>query len=232
MKCLQFFWIIVLFGTSTAYSQNQPQATAGFDIGTGFNNNSTAPSVLYHEELSLHKLPWLRVGLGIRGWGYYSGSANLYSQKNSVPMDTLKYRNISATGLSFVIGANVRVWKIDIGVNTDLGGFAFGSKRKGFYSKNPSVQGDGAAYYNKFVSTSPVIFNFLPLAFAKNSGQSEIYARIWVTRKLGVKLGYVYGRVTYLTREVNSKKVYLDNRQRHFSETYGMPYAALTFPLL
>ena len=232
MKRLQFLLITMLSGTLTCYSQSQPQASAGFDLGSGFKNNSLAPSVLYHEELGLHGIPWFRVGLGIRGWGYYSDNTNLLSQNSSSIKDTVQYRNVSTNGLSFVIGANFRVWKIDLGANTDLIGIAFGSKRSGLYSKNSSGSGDGAAYYNKWVRTSPVIFNMLPAVLSNYNGQSEVYARIWVTRKLGIKFGYVYGKTAYLTKDIGGEKVFLDNRQRRFSNTYGMPFAAVTLPLL
>jgi len=231
MKNLQFLLTAILLGTGMSYGQKQPQVTAGFDVGAGFNKNSVAPSVLYHEESGFNRLQWLKVGLGIRAWGYHSGTTNLYSQENSFSTDTLRYRNVSASGISFVAGVSVRVWKIDLGANTDLAGFSFGSRRKGFYSKNTSIQGDGAAYYNNWVSTAPVIFNMVPLAFTKSSGQSELYARIWFTRKLGLKLGYTHGRIAYLTKDVEGNRAYLDHGQRRFSNTFGMPYAAVSFAL-
>jgi len=232
MKILHFLLTAILLGTGISYGQNQPQVTAGFDVGAGFNNNTVAPSVLYHEESGFHKLPWLKVGLGIRAWGHYAGTTNLYSQEKSFPTDSLRYRNVSATGISFVVGVNFRIWKVDLGVNTDLAGFSYGSKRNGFYAKNASDLGGGAAYYDKWVATSPVIFNMLPLVFTKSNGQSEVYARIWFTKKLGLKLGYTHGRIAYLTREVKDKRVYLDHGQRRFSNTFGMPYVAVAFPLL
>ena len=231
MKSLHFLLTAILLGIGISYAQEQPHVTAGFDLGAGFNSNSVAPSVLYHEESGFHRLPWLKVGLGIRAWGYHSGTTNLYSQEKSFPTDSLKYRNVSATGISFVVGVNFRIWKVDLGANTDLAGFSFGSKRNGFYAKNTPDQGDGAAYYNKWVATSPVIFNMLPLVFTKSNGQSEVYARIWFTKKIGLKLGYTYGRIAYLTKEVDDKRVYLDHRQRRFLNTFGMPYAAVAFPL-
>jgi len=231
MKFPHFFLIAMLSGILTGYGQSQPQVTAGFDIGSGFNKNSIAPSILYHEELGLNRLSWLRLALGIRGWGYHAGATNLYAQNKSADRDTLLYRNVSADGVSFAIGIDVKIWKIDLGVNTDLAGLSYGSKRSGYYSKNTAIPGEGAAYYNDWVATSPNIVNVFPLAFSGNSGQSEIYARIWLTRKWGLKIGYSYHRVAYVTKNNEDKRVYLDHGQRRFSNTYGMPYAAIALPL-
>ena len=107
--------------------------------------------------------------------------------------------------------------------------FAFGSKRHALYPKTTTTPGVGQDFYNKQVSTAPSNFNALPLFFAKQNGQSEIFARIWVTRNLGIKLGYLAGRIVYVTKNLDGKKVVLDNGQRHFASAYGMPYAALSF---
>jgi hypothetical protein len=223
---------LAIFGSIKVYSQTQSQASAVIDVGTGFSNdNSWAPSVLYYEQVSMNKASWLRFGLGIRAWGYYADRTNLYTKSKS-DADYLEYGKVSANGLSFVIGANLRFWKIDLGVNTDLIGASYGSKRRGFYDKISNTPGTGAANYNKWLPTSPVIFNLTPLFLNNYNGQSEAYARFYVSKRIGFKLGYVYGHIAYRTKDVNDMKVFLDNKQRRFSQNYGMPYAAVSFPLL
>ncbi|MCE7067709.1 hypothetical protein [Dyadobacter sp. CY326] len=220
-----------LFMAVKGYGQTQSQASAAIDVGTGFSNdNSWAPSVLYYEQVSLNRAPWFRFGLGIRAWGYYADRTNLYTRTDS-PQDYLEYDKVSVNGLSFVVGANLRFWKIDLGVNTDLIGASFGSKRSGFYEKSTNTPGVGAPNYNKWLKTSPVIFNAVPLFVENYNGQSEAYARIYIGRRIGVKIGYLYGHVAYRTRNKNDSKVFLDNNQRRISQNYGVPYAAVSFPL-
>ena len=230
MKSLYaLLFLVGILKANVVYSQ-QSQASAGIDLGSGFTSNSWAPSILYHEELSIPKLPWLRIGLGIRGWGYYSERINLFTRKGT-PKDFLEYRDVSANGVSFVLGANIRVWRIDLGVNTDLAGVSLGTKRHAYYDKRPEIPGTGAANYETWVATRPVIFNAVPLLLNNYNGQSEVYARIFFSRSIGLKVGYVYGQIAYLTKNSRDGRVFLDNSQRRVYNTYGMPYAALTIPL-
>jgi hypothetical protein len=231
MKFSNLLLVTLLLGYSSCFSQVSPQATAGIDFGAGINSNAFSPSILYHEETGFYGQSWLKVGVGMRAWGLYGGRTDLKSPSGADLIDTLKYQNISANGLSFVVGLNFRIWKVDVGANTDLFGFVYGSKRSGFYPKNGTASGGGAAFYNKYVTTSPPVFNFLPAVFQTQNGQSEIYARVWISRQVGVKVGYLGGRIAYSTNRVNGEKVYLDKGQRRFSNIYGMPYAAISISI-
>ncbi|QRR04024.1 hypothetical protein HWI92_03350 [Dyadobacter sandarakinus] len=175
--------------------------------------------------MSLSNFPWFRVGWGIRAWGYYAGRNDLLPKSTALSADTLKFGRLSSSGVSFLLGANVRIWRIDLGANTDLAGIAFGIKRGGLYTKPSLFEGAGAPYYNDYVSSNPSTLNALPLLVDRQNGQSEVYLRYWITDRLGIKLGYTYGQVAYST------EVKLDNGHRRFSKTYGMPFASIAFPL-
>ncbi|WP_233876179.1 hypothetical protein [Dyadobacter sp. CY323] len=208
----------------TAFSQSLSRVTSGIDLGVGYLDKVWVPSVLYHQELSLTNFPWFRIGWGVRAWGYYAGRTDLAPKNNALSGDTLKFGRVSSNGASFVLGANFRVWKFDIGANTDLFGVAFGVKRKGLYTKSTLFDGEGSKYYNDYVPSNPSTINLLPLALDKQNGQSELFLRYWFTDRIALKLGYTYGRITYATAEK------LDNGQKRFSKTFGVPYAALSFP--
>ncbi|WAC15045.1 hypothetical protein [Dyadobacter pollutisoli] len=225
MKSIRLIVLFIFLSSATAFSQSLSRVNSGIDLGLGYQDKEWVPSVMYHQELNLNNFSWFRIGWGVRTWGYYAGKTNLLPQNNALSNDTLKFGRITANGLSFLVGANIRLWKIDIGANTDLLGFAFGVKRRGLYSKPTFYEGQGAPFYNAYVESKPTMFNVLPLVMEKQSGQSELFLRFWITDRVGVKLGYVHGRMTYMTE---SK---LDNGQKHFSKTYGVPYAGLSFPL-
>lgn len=199
--------------------------TSGIDVGLGYQDKEWAPSVTYHQELSLSNFQWFRIGWGLRAWGYYAGRKDLFPQSNAFSRDTLKFGRVTANGVSFLAGANFRLWKFDIGANTDLFGFAFGLKRKALYASQGLFEGEGSDYYNKQLSSGPASLNALPLILDKQNGQSEVFLRFWITDRIALKLAYVKGRVTY------AAPVKLDNGQTRYSTTYGVPYAALSFPL-
>lgn len=231
MKILKGLLIILLLNATSTHAQYTSPIAAGVDVGASLGSNSWAPSVMYHEEIGSQRLPWLRIGVGFRAWGLYGGRANLYTERMAGIKDYLEYRDVSVNGLSFVAGVNVSFWKLDIGVNTDLLGLTYGSKRHGYYEKNVPTNGTGAPNYNQWLASKPTLFNALPLALHRNTGQSEAFVRFMATRRVGVKLGYAYTRLTYTTKKSDGFNVYLDNNQRHVSKLYGLPYAALAFGL-
>lgn len=232
MRILKVVAIILLLNATFVHAQKQVSPlSAGFDVGSGIGSNSWAPSIAYHEEIGTQKVPWLRIGLGFRVWGHYAGRTNLETERVAGVKDYLEYRDLSINGLSLMTGVTVAVWKFDFGVNTDLIGLAYGTKRHAYYEKATQTPGGGEAYYNQWLPTRPRLFNALPLAFWKNSGQSEAFFRFHATRTFGVKLGYLYGRTTYGTTSLNDRTVYLDNNQRYVCTTYGLPYVALAFSI-
>lgn len=229
MKILKGLIAILLLNATFTHAQYTSPIAGGVDVGTGVGSNSWAPSVMYHEEIGSQKLPWLRLGLGFRAWGYYAGRTNLDTKRIAGIEDYLEYRNVSVNGVSFLAGVNVSFWKLDIGANTDLLGLTYGTKRHGFYEKNVSTNGTGEPHYNQWLASKPTLFNALPLALRRNTGQSEAFVRFKAGRRIGVKVGYTYGRITYTTKKIDDFNVYLDNSQRHVSKVYGLPYAALAF---
>jgi hypothetical protein len=225
MRSIRFIVLFVFLSSTTTFSQSLSRVTSGIDLGLGYQDKVWVPSVTYHQELSLSNFSWFRIGWGLRAWGYYAGRTDLAPQNTAFSDDTLKFGRITSNGASFLLGANFRLWKLDIGANTDIVGVAFGVKRRGLYTKSTLFEGEGKAYYNAYVPSSPATINIVPLALDKQNGQSEVYVRFWFTDRIGLKLAYVHGRVTYAAQEK------LDNGQKRFSKNYGVPYAAISFPL-
>ncbi|HEV7350597.1 hypothetical protein [Telluribacter sp.] len=229
MKKLFLIVIISTFGLSGSFAQSLSRLSAGIDIGTGFQNGDWAPSVTYHQHLSSAKMPWLQVGWGLRGWGYYSaGPTNLEAPDGAGGYDRLRVARLSVNGASFMLGFNIRLSILDLGVNTDILGLAFGKRREGLYTiANPAAADDSLAeqYNRSLLGTAPTNLNALPSVLRANNGQSEVYARVRITERFGLKVGYIAGRVAYRTN------VLLNNRKDRFASSYGMPYVALSLPL-
>jgi hypothetical protein len=216
-----FSLIFPLEGTAQSLSR----VTSGLDIGVGNKDQFWAPSITYHQELSLSNFPWFRIGWGVRGSSIFAGKTDLAPKNTALSGDTLRFGKVTTTNVSFLAGASIRVWKFDIGANTDLFGVAFGAKRRGLYTASKLQLDEDSDIYNAYIPSSPTALNALPLILDNQNGQSELYVRYWITDQIGIKLGYVHGKVTYSTDE----KLY--NDQKRFSTTYGIPYVAIAFPL-
>ena len=224
MKSIRFIVFFVLLSSIKAFSQDISRVTSGIDLGLGYQDKVWVPSVTYHQELSLSNFPAFRVGWGVRGWGYYAGRTDMLPKTSALNADTLKFGKVSANGVSFILGANFRLWKFDIGANTDLFGVAFGLKRHALYAGG-GLYGKGGDNYNAYLRSAPATLNALPLFMDKQIGQSEAYIRFWITDRIGLKVAYVHGRLTYAAPEK------LINGQTRYSTTFGVPYVALSFPL-
>jgi hypothetical protein len=225
MKSIRLIVLFIFIGSTSVFSQDISRVTSGIDLGLGYQDKTWVPSVTYHQELSLNNFQWFRIGWGVRTWGYYAGRTDLLPKSNALSNDTLQFGRITANGLSFLIGANFRLWHFDIGANTDLFGLAFGLKRSALYTKPSLYEGEGGKYYNQYLSSAPATLNAVPLVLDNQNGQSEVYVRYWITDRIGLKLAYVHGRITY------ASPYKLDNGQKRYSSSYGVPYLAISFPL-
>jgi len=226
MKSTRLLIFLIFLIPFTGATQSLSRVTSGVDLGLGYKDKAWVPSIMYHQNLSLSNFSWFQIGWGVRTWAYYAGRTDLAPKDNLLSGgDTLKFGKVTTNGISFLAGATVKLWKFDIGANTDLIGVAFGVRRRGLYTKSSSVEGEGAEFYNAYVPSSPTPLNAVPLFLNNNNGQSEVFLRYWITPRVGIKVGYVHGRISYTATEK------LDNGQKRFSTTYGVPYAALAFPL-
>lgn len=226
MKINRFIIFLILVLPIKSFAQEVGRVSSGIDLGVGNKDKEWVPNAMYHQELSLKNFDWFRIGWGVRVGGYYGGRTDLAPKNTSLSGDTLQFGKITTNTISFLVGANFRLWKFDIGANTDLIGIAFGVKRRGLYQRGLGTSdGAGSEYYNNYVVSRPNALNALPAVLDNQNGQSELYVRFWPINRLGLKLGYVFGRVTYQT------DVKLDNAQNKFSKTFGTPFVAVSFPL-
>ncbi|PWJ59095.1 hypothetical protein CLV98_103468 [Dyadobacter jejuensis] len=226
MKNKLYTILFLAFVTTSLHAQSLSRVTSGIDLGLGYHPNDGlwAPAGMYHQDLSLKNFTQIRVGWGVRAYGVYTGATNMTPNYNASQGDTLSFGKVSTNGLSFLASVSFMVGPVEIGANTDLVGIAFGTRRQALYSSR-NVDGEGAEFYNDYVPASPSALNALPLLFNNNNGQSEIFARIWFTNRIGLKLGYNFGRTSYTSEEK------LDNGRTRFSFGSNYPYVAMAFPL-
>lgn len=221
--------LLVLVGVLSGYGQRISRVASGLDIGTGFaSGGQFAPSLFYYQALHPANAPWIEVNGGVRVWSYFANDTQLTSKVFNSRVDRMQLSRVSATGVSFVMGANLKLAKIiDVGVNADLVGFAFGKRRNALYRlASPESAKDtlSLALNGKDVGIAPANLNVIPFLKKNNNGVAEAFVRVWVSPQIAIKAGYVWGQVAYRTDE----KL---NAQKRFSSAYQMPYVAITLPL-
>ncbi len=228
MKKLLFAALLVCALVSSAWAQRISRVTSGLDVGTGFATNEFAPSLLYYQAISPRNLPWFQISAGMRVWSYFGNDASLAAPSGTSRDDVMRLSRVTATGANFMVGVNFHLaQRIDLGVNTDLFGIAFGKRRNAIYSLgNPLTAPDSIRTLNGTeIGIAPTNLNAIPSLYRPNNGQTEAFLRIWITQRVGIKLGYVVGRIAY--RSDNA----LNNGQKRFSFGYEMPYISAAFPL-
>lgn len=220
--------LLVLVSVLSGYGQRISRVASGLDIGTGFaSGGQLAPSFFYYQALHPAKAPWIEINGGVRVWSYFANDTQLGSAGNSKG-DRMQLSRATATGISFVMGANLKLAKIiDVGVNADLVSLAFGKRRNALYrlASSESVEDSLALKLNgKDVGIAPANLNAVPFFKKNNNGVAEAFVRIWISPQIAIKAGYVWGQIAYRTDE----KL---NEQKRFSSLYQMPYVAITIPL-
>lgn len=225
---------------NTVQAQYAPRVNYGLDLGSGFSGGlqtpsgvglskrNWSPSLLYYQNINVGKLKWFQTGWGVRVSGYVqNGRLPLITASNTTGNDSLTLGNITTYGASFVWGVNFNLGRFTIGANADLVGIALGKARKGLYQLSVPKGEDSAvvAKNRQLVEATPQSFNAVPLIWKHNNGQAEAYVRFWITHEFGVKLGYVLGRAAYVSKDE------LAQGRSRFSNSYAMPYAALSFSI-
>ena len=218
----------MVLGSTFSYAQRISRVSTGVDIGTGFAEGQWAPSMLYYQALNPAKAPWIQLSGGARVWTYLANDISLTAPANDSQNDIMQLSRVSATGVNFMLGLNFTFAnKIDLGVNADILGFAFGKRRNALYKlASPTVAPDSIRALNGTdIGIAPANLNIIPAFKANNNGQAEAFVRVWISQQVGIKVGYIMGQVAYRSDNL------LNNRQGRFSSTYAMPYVSLAIPL-
>jgi len=229
MKKMCGVTLLMLVSVLSGYGQRISRVVSGLDLGTGFAAGQFTPSLLYYQALHPTNAPWIELNGGFRVWNYFANDTYLTAPAGNSKSDVMQLSRVSATGVSFVMGANFKLAKIiDLGVNADLLGFAFGKRRNAIYrlASPESVKDSLSLVLNgEDVGIAPANLNVIPFLKKNSNGLAEAFVRVWVSPQIGIKAGYVWGQATYRT------DVKLNNGQKRFSTRYQMPFVAITLPL-
>lgn len=244
MNKLSILFICFLPLMSLAQSPVSNRLNAGVDLGAGFAKEQVSPSFTYFQLLNVTRQKFFAVGWTATlrtnyasNVDYTTAPANL-TRGGRANLDTLRMASASGTSLNFGVRAQIHIKFLEIGASADILGIALGKTRVGQYlsSTGKFVAGQtaaGADSLGRFTganvsqSAKPTIAN-LQLLGDNSIGTlaTEVYGRVLLGQRLGVKVGYQWLTTEYTT----SVKNVVDGNNR-FRNRAGLTYVALTFPM-
>ncbi|MGA0558249.1 hypothetical protein ACO2Q8_16435 [Larkinella sp. VNQ87] len=247
-------FVFVLFSVTTfAQSPTASRLSSGVDIGAAFKKDYWVPSLTYFEMLNLDANQIFSIGWTARLGAFYGDNLNYTTAPSRLTrektgfaalgaplveanIDTMRFDWVTVTTVNFGLRAQVKLGPVEVGAGADLIGFGFGKNREGRYRS-------ATGQFNAASSDQDVdsLLNFVnhPRQYAQpqrvnvrllgdndlGSLSTEVYVRLRLMRRLGIKAGY-----HWITTEMRaSNKNVVDNNQR-FRNRATMTYVALTFP--
>ncbi len=240
--------IVLLFLTIISFNvsaQGFDKSYSTLDLALAGNSNAFSPAVSYTQMFGLGKSKRFKIGYGIRLTSFFMNNVSartapakftsstssfsaLFADDINSNIDTLQLSTAQNNALNVSINLQYALSKkLEIGFNIDATGYSFGASQTGtlISKKNKHKFTDGT-------NTSVANPNGLNLLLVSDSDlgslNSEIYARYWVTEKIGIRAG-----VSFLFTEYTSdKKVQLtdglNNRWRYKSL---LPLIAVSYKL-
>ncbi|GAB4022177.1 hypothetical protein GCM10028808_69210 [Spirosoma migulaei] len=255
MKKILVGLLLVVSVNSFAQSPVATRLSSGYDVGMAYSTGHYNPSLTYFQLLTIGERKLFSLGWTMRLGAFYGDNLNYYTAPARLTrgktgfgalgapllvnnIDTVRYDYVSMTSLNVGIRAQINLGRVVLGASADLVGLTIGKSRTGRYKsstgqyalRSASGQDSINVYFqgnNVFQQTSPSHFN-VRLLGDNDIGTiaTEVYVRIRLNQRVGVKLGY-----QWLTTETTAanRNVIADNKR--FRHRAGMAYLALTFPI-
>jgi hypothetical protein len=253
MNTLRILFICLLPLLSVAQSPVSTRLSAGVDLGAGFRPQQISPSLSYYQLLNVTRYKALSIGWTATLRTFYAsnvdyitapaelsrggktGFAALGAPLVASRLDTLRMSSASGTSLNFGVRAQIHLKFVDIGVSADILGITLGRNRIGQYlsSTGSFVTGkSGVDSIGRFAgpylnqTAKPTIAN-LQLLGDNSIGTlaTEVYARVLLGQRFGVKVGYQWLMTEYTASVRNA----VDDNNR-FRSRSGLTYVAVTIP--
>ncbi|GAB3892713.1 hypothetical protein GCM10028803_05840 [Larkinella knui] len=246
--------LVFILISAVAFSQTPTSVriSSGLDVGAAFKKDYVVPSLTYYELLNLDANRIFSIGWTAKlntfygdNLNYTTAPAKLTREKSgfaalSAPLvpanlDTMRFDLVTATAINFGLRAQIRLGPVEIGAGADLLGVGFGKSREGRY-RSSTGRFEGADTSGKAINLS---FQLHPKQYAQpqrfnarllgdndlGSLSTEVYVRLKVLERLGVKAGY-----QWITTEMRASNVNIDDDNQRFRNRASMAYVALTFP--
>jgi hypothetical protein len=215
-------------------SQSQPirrsRISSGVDVGAGFQTGVLAPSFEFYQLLQTGKRSPLQLGWSFRATQLIGKELTFLTAPATKNIDSLYMGQ--ATMLSFNMGikAQINVGPLELGAGADLLGVTLGRRRTGFHSGSTGVvpKSDtlNTTVHLTDQSARPTTGNLIAFGdYVRGSLTADVYARLWISKAVGLKVGY-----QFLVNEYKTENpMVADNRRfRYRSE---LLYIGISFPI-
>ncbi|GAB3038979.1 hypothetical protein [Spirosoma pulveris] len=240
---------------TVAQSSVSARLSSGYDLGMAYSKNKYNPSVTYFQLINVGERKLFSLGWTARLGAFYGDNQNYYTAPARLTrgktglgaltaplitdnIDTVRYDYITNTSFNIGFRAQINLGRLEIGGSADLLGITLGKSRLGRYMSstgqykiNSRTGADSATAYfqgaNTFQNAKPGGLNVRLLGDNdRGTLATEVYARLRVSQRMGIKLGY-----QWLTTEttVSNRDIIADNNR--FRNRAGMAYLAVTVPI-
>ena len=226
-----FFFTIISFSIS---AQEFKDSYNTFDVALAGSSNAFSPAVSFTQMYGLGKSKRFKIGYGIRLTSFFmsnvsartapakftSGSSSfgaLFADDIIANIDTLQLSTAQNNSVNVSINLQYALSKkLEVGFNIDATGYSFGASQTGtlISNKNKHKFTDGTTT----TVSNPNGLNLLLVSDSDlGSLNSEIFARYWVTEKIGVRAGLSFLFTEYLSDKKVQLTDGLNNRWRYKS---------------
>lgn len=211
-----------------------------YSLSLGAGPNQLAGALSWMHFYGLGAKEKIKIGYGLRFNSYLGkdqdyrtapasltrgrrGLGALFTERLEENIDTLYMARAQVNSINVMIGLQYTInpW-LEAGVNLDLIGISFGSRRTGEFSGDPDFDGPQEA--------RPVRINLMmPGDIGRGTLASEIYLRYWMTEKFALKGGLGFFFSEYRT----SQPLTFDNerfRNRSLMGVIGVTFSPLRMP--
>lgn len=236
-------YLIILSLLIAVKIKGQNLSTKGLDFAVAAGKTGFSPAIGFEQLFGVGKAGKFKIGYGIRYTGFFAkdkdlhfrtAPASLTSGKTSLAalfsedilsqIDTLHMHNVRNNAINLNIRLEYALLKkLDIGFNIDAIGATFGGKQQAGFTANIS-DSQGKSNSGKTFNAKPAAFNLLLISDSDiGSLNSELYARYWVSEKIGIRAGASFQFLEYKTNQ----KVAFDNDR--FRSKQLLPFLAITY---
>lgn len=235
---------LLSFVSLSIWAQPDTRLTAGLDVGAGWNNQAWLIHGQYHQHLTIGRRGIFQIGWGgklshVRGndLDFTTAPARLTKEKTGLSglNGTTLLRNIDTlqisagiTSFNFSLSAQISLFgRIDLGASADILGLAFGTRRAGYYSGSKGFSKiDSLNVHQTYQQARPTPVS-IQLLGDNTIGNlnTELYARLHITPRVGLKVSYLF-----TTNEYQTTRILVDDNRR-FRFRSEMIFIGLTFPM-
>ena len=212
------FYLLLSLVTFTISAQGLDKSYKNIDLALSRRGSGFSPALSFSQLWGIGKSNRFKIGYVVRVTSYFGGAADfrtapakftsgkssfaaLFADDIVANIDTFSVKSFQTNALNIGIVLQYALSsKLEMGINIDATGKTWGGTVSGnlISTKNKRKFQDGSMISD----ANPETYNFLLISDSDiGSLNSEVYARFWVTNKIGVRAGASFQFVELTTQK-------------------------------